>query len=158
MEHAQKRPKQKAGADFYVSMYGNTKRMAEAVARGASTMNTEVKSFDAANVSPEFMRCEIESADGILFGSPTMNGDAVRPIWDIIDIMFSVNVKGKKCATFGTYGWSGEATRLMEERLKGLKLNVVQPSLKIVFTPTEEDLKKCSIFGYDFAKSLTSSS
>ncbi|MEK6635068.1 MAG: FprA family A-type flavoprotein [Planctomycetota bacterium] len=143
---------------FYVSMYGNTKRMAEAVARGASTMNTEVKSFDAANVSPEFMRCEIESADGILFGSPTMNGDAVRPIWDIIDIMFSVNVKGKKCAAFGTYGWSGEATRLMEERLKGLKLNVVQPSLKIVFTPTEEDLKKCSIFGYDFAKSLTSSS
>ncbi|MEK6559263.1 MAG: FprA family A-type flavoprotein [Planctomycetota bacterium] len=143
---------------FYVSMYGNTKRMAEAVARGASTMNTEVKSFDAANVSPEFMRCEIESADGILFGSPTMNGDAVRPIWDIIDIMFSVNVKGKKCATFGTYGWSGEATRLMEERLKGLKLNVVQPSLKVNFTPTEEDLKKCSIFGYDFAKSLTSSS
>ncbi|MEK7290910.1 MAG: FprA family A-type flavoprotein [Planctomycetota bacterium] len=143
---------------FYVSMYGNTKRMAEAVARGASTMNTEVKSFDAANVSPEFMRCEIESADGILFGSPTMNGDAVRPIWDIIDIMFSVNVKGKKCAAFGTYGWSGEATRLMEERLKGLKLNVVQPSLKVNFTPTEEDLKKCSIFGYDFAKSLTNSS
>ena len=141
---------------FYVSMYGNTKRMAEAVARGASIMNTEVKLFDAANVSPEFMRCEIESADGILFGSPTMNGDAVRPVWDIIDIMFSVNVKGKKCATFGTYGWSGEATRLMEERLKGLKLNVVQPSLKVVFTPTEEDLKKCSIFGYDFAQSLTS--
>ena len=141
---------------FYVSMYGNTKKMAEAVARGASIMNTEVKLFDAANVSPEFMRCEIESADGILFGSPTMNGDAVRPVWDIIDIMFSVNVKGKKCATFGTYGWSGEATRLMEERLKGLKLNVVQPSLKVVFTPTEEDLKKCSIFGYDFAQSLTS--
>ena len=141
---------------FYVSMYGNTKKMAEAVARGASIMNTEVKLFDAANVSPEFMRCEIESADGVLFGSPTMNGDAVRPVWDIIDIMFSVNVKGKKCATFGTYGWSGEATRLMEERLKGLKLNVVQPSLKVVFTPTEEDLKKCSIFGYDFAQSLTS--
>jgi len=141
---------------FYVSMYGNTKKMAEAVARGASIMNTEVKLFDAANVSPEFMRCEIESADGVLFGSPTMNGDAVRPVWDIIDIMFSVNVKGKKCATFGTYGWSGEATRVMEERLKGLKLNVVQPSLKVVFTPTEEDLKKCSIFGYDFAQSLTS--
>ncbi|HHT9106369.1 MAG TPA: FprA family A-type flavoprotein [Candidatus Wujingus californicus] len=140
---------------YYASMYGNTKKMAEAVAKGATTVNTEVKLIDAANASPEFMRCEIECADGILFGSPTINGDALMPLWDIIDIMFSVNVKGKKCATFGTYGWSGEATRLMEERLKGLKLNVVQPPLKVNFVPTEEDLKKCSIFGYDFAKSLT---
>lgn len=140
---------------YYASMYGNTKKMAEAVAKGATTVNTEVKLIDAANASPEYMRCEIECADGILFGSPTINGDALRPLWDIIDIMFSVNVKGKKCATFGTYGWSGEATRLMDERLKGLKLNVVQPPLKINFVPTDEDLRKCSIFGYDFAKSLT---
>jgi NADH oxidase (H2O-forming) len=140
---------------YYASMYGNTKKMAEAVAKGATTVDIEVKLIDAANASPEFMRCEIECADGILFGSPTINGDALMPLWDIIDIMFSVNVKGKKCATFGTYGWSGEATRLMEERLKGLKLNVVQPPLKVNFVPTEEDLKKCSIFGYDFAKSLT---
>lgn len=140
---------------YYASMYGNTKKMAEAVAKGATTVNTEVKLIDAANASPEFMRCEIECADGILFGSPTINGDALMPLWDIIDIMFSVNVKGKKCATFGTYGWSGEATRLMDERLKGLKLNVVQPPLKVNFVPTDEDLRKCSIFGYDFAKSLT---
>jgi flavorubredoxin len=140
---------------YYASMYGNTKKMAEAVAKGATTVNTEVKLIDAANASPEYMRCEIECADGILFGSPTINGDALMPLWDIIDIMFSVNVKGKKCATFGTYGWSGEATRLMDERLKGLKLNVVQPPLKVNFVPTDEDLRKCSIFGYDFAKSLT---
>lgn len=150
-----KAPNKKLVLIFYVSMYGNTKKMAEAMARGASTINTEAKLFDAASVSPEFMRCEIESADGIIFGSPTMNGDAVMPIWDIIDVMFSVNIKGKKCATFGTYGWSGEATRLMEDRLRGLRLNIAQPPLKVLFTPTEEDLKKCSIFGYDFAKSLT---
>ena len=140
---------------YYASMYGNTKKMAEAVAKGATTINTEVKLIDAANASPEFMRCEIECADGILFGSPTINGDALRPLWDIIDIMFSVNVKGKKCATFGTYGWSGEATKLMDERLKGLKLNIVQSPLKVNFVPTDEDLRKCSIFGYEFAKSLT---
>lgn len=141
---------------FYASMYGNTKRMAEAVAKGASTVDTDVNLYDAANVSPEKMRCEIESCDGILFGSSTLNGDAIRPIWDIIDSIFSVNAKGKKCATFGAYGWSGEATKLMEERLKGLKLKPVQSPLKMVFTPTEEDLKKCSIFGYDFAQALKS--
>lgn len=141
---------------FYASIYGNTKKMVEAIAKGASTVSTEVKVVDAANVSPEYMRCEIESADGLLFGSSTMNGDAIKPIWDVMNILFSLNIKGKKCATFGTYGWSGEAAKLMEDRLRGLKLNVVQPPLKIIFTPTEEILKKCSIYGYDFAKSLTS--
>lgn len=85
-----------------------------------------------------------------------MNGDAVKHMWDMMNILFSLNIKGRKCATFGTYGWSGEAVKLMEDRLRGLKLNVVQPSLKANFIPTEEILKKCSIFGYDFAKSLTS--
>ncbi|GAN33113.1 MAG: FprA family A-type flavoprotein [Candidatus Brocadia sp. AMX2] len=153
-----KDPHKKLILVLYASMYGNTKKMAEAVARGASTMTTEVKLLDAANVSPEFMRCEIESAEGILIGSSTINGDALMPLWNIMNIMFSVNVKLKKCATFGTYGWSGEATRLMEDRLKGLKLHIVQPPVKVLFTPTEEDLKRCSIFGYDFAQSLTTSS
>lgn len=153
---ARKDPYKKLVLVFYASMYGNTKKMAEAAAKGASTVNTEVKLFDASSVSPEFMRCEIESADGILIGSSTINGDALKPLWDITNILFSVNVKLKKCATFGAYGWSGEATRLLEERLKGLKLTIVQPPLKVLFTPTEEDLKKCSIFGYDFAKSLVS--
>lgn len=143
---------------FYSSMYGNTQKMAEAVAKGASTVNTEVKLYNAANCSPDFVRCEIESADGILFGSPTINGDALQPIWEIINIMFSVQRKDKMCATFGTYGWSGEATKLIEDRLKGLKLRIIQPPLKVIFSPTEEYLKRCSIFGYDFAKAVTSNS
>ncbi|MCF6158347.1 MAG: FprA family A-type flavoprotein [wastewater metagenome] len=153
-----KDPNKKQIVIFYASMYGNTKRMAEAIAKGVSTVNTEVKLYDAAAVSPEVMRCEIESADGLLFGSSTLNGDAIRPIWDIIDIIYSVNAKNKKFATFGTYGWSGEATRLMEDRLKGLKLKIVQPALKVILTPSEEDLKKCSIFGYDFSQAFLSPS
>lgn len=141
---------------LYVSIYGNTKKMAEAIAKGASTVNTEVKLMDVSGISPEHIRSEIESADGLLFGSPTMNGDAIKPIWDMINILFSLNIKGKKCATFGTYGWSGEAAKLMEDRLRGLRLNVALPPLKINFIPTEDILKKCSIYGYDFAKSLTS--
>lgn len=141
---------------LYVSVYGNTKKMAEAIAKGACTISSEAKLLDVAAISPEHARFEIESADGLLFGSPTMNGDAVKHMWDMMNILFSLNIKGRKCATFGTYGWSGEAVKLMEDRLRGLKLNVVQPSLKANFIPTEEILKKCSIFGYDFAKSLTS--
>ena len=140
---------------FYASMYGNTKKMAEAVAKGVTTVGSEARLFDAAAVSPEDMRCEIEAADGILFGSSSINGDALPPVWDIINVMFSVNVKGKKCASFGSYGWSGEATRLIDDRLKGLKLDVVQPPLKINLIPTEEALRKCAIFGYDFVKSLS---
>ena len=66
----------------------------------------------------------IEEADGLAFGSPTINADAVRPIWDVLSSLTTVNVKGKLGAACGSYGWSGEAVRLIEDRLRGLKMRV----------------------------------
>lgn len=100
----------------------------------------------------EKMRDEIELADGIIVGSPTICGDVVKPIWDILAIMSSVKVKGKKAAAFGSYGWSGEAVKLIEERLKTLKMKVVESGLRFSFMPTEEDLNKSFEFGKNFAK------
>ena len=98
------------------------------------------------------MRCEIEAADGVLFGSSSINGDALPPVWDIINVMFSVNVKGKKCASFGSYGWSWrgyEAYRTTGSKDSSLT-SFNHPKINLI--PTEEALRKCAIFGYDFVQ------
>ena len=66
----------------------------------------------------------IEEADALAFGSPTINGDAVKPVWDLLSSLTVVNVRGKLGAAFGSYGWSGEAVPMVEDRLRGLKLRV----------------------------------
>jgi hypothetical protein len=72
----------------------------------------------------------IEEADALVFGSPTINGDAVKPVWDLLSSLTMVDVKGKLGAAFGSYGWSGEAVPMIEDRLRRLKLRVPLPGVK----------------------------
>jgi Flavodoxin. len=140
---------------YYVSAYGNTRKMAEEISNGIKDSGViDVDIYNAKAVNLDDARDKIEKADGLLFGSPTITGDAVEPIWDVIDRINPIKNKNKPAAVFGSYGWSGEAIPLMEERLKGLKLNLVEPGLKINFIPSDDDLEKCRDFGRIFASSL----
>ncbi|HCJ67304.1 MAG TPA: MBL fold metallo-hydrolase [Elusimicrobia bacterium] len=140
---------------FYVSAWGMTEKIAKSIEQGTKSVeNLEVNLYDASQVDLEKMRDEIELADGIILGSPTVCGDVIKPIWDILAIMSSVKVKGKKAAAFGSYGWSGEAVKLIEERLKALKMKVIESGLRFCFMPTDEDLDKCRDFGKNFASEI----
>lgn len=140
---------------YYVSAYGNTRKIAEEISKGIKESGiADVELYNAKAADLDNVRNKIEKADGLLFGSPTITGDAVEPIWHVIDMVNPIKNKNKACAVFGSYGWSGEAVPLMEERLKGLKLNIVEPGLKINFIPSEDDEEKCRDFGRVFASSL----
>ncbi|MHB0912248.1 MAG: FprA family A-type flavoprotein [Armatimonadota bacterium] len=138
-------------AIFYASAYGNTKAMAEALAEGART-HAKVSLVDLSGGGD--WRGELESAKGILVGSCTINGDAVEPVWRLLSLFALVNRRGKKAAAFGSYGWSGEAVPMIEERLRSLRLTVTESGLKANFVPTEADLEKCRAFGAEFAKDI----
>ena len=147
-----------------MSAYGNTRRMAEAIAEGARKCrgsehpgpsgHAKVSLFDAATADPGAMRDALESSAGVIFGSCTINGDALAPIWNVLSLFPLVNRKGKSGAAFGSFGWSGEAVGMIEERMKGLRLKVVESGLKFCFVPTDDDLAKCRAFGEEFAKGL----
>ena len=96
----------------------------------------------------------IEEADGLVFGSPTINGDAVKPVWDLLSSLTLVKVKGKFGAAFGSYGWSGEAVGLIEDRLRGLKLRVPRPGVKVKLIPTDEELAAYTTLGRELAEHL----
>ena len=128
--------------------------MAEEIAKGISEAGGEVKLVNAKSLDFVSVRDDVERAKGLLFGSPTFNGDAVKPIWDVISMLFAVETKGKKGAAFGSYGWGGEAVRLIEDRLQGLKITVPESGPRVNFTPSSEDLAKCKEFGIKFARSL----
>ncbi|WP_031432495.1 FprA family A-type flavoprotein [Methylomarinum vadi] len=140
---------------FYISSYGNTRRMAEAIYAGVmSVAGVRVSLYDleGGEVSP-FVDL-IEDADGLLFGTPTINGDAVKPVWDLLSSLTVVNLKNKLGGVFGSYGWSGEAVRLVEDRLRGLKLRVPIQGLRVKLIPTEEELEQCHRFGRELAQEL----
>lgn len=141
-------------AVFYASAYGNTRRMAEAIAEGVAE-HADVVVLDAANSEIGEVRDALESSKGALFGSCTINGDALEPMWVVLGLYALINRRGKLGGAFGSYGWSGEAVGMIEERLRGLRVKVVESGLRFNLVPTEDDLAKCRAFGEEFAKSLT---
>jgi flavorubredoxin len=141
---------------FYISAYGNTALMAQAVRQGAeeiSGVRVSLYDLQGGEVSP-FVDL-VEEADAIVFGSPTINGDAVKPIWDLLSSLAVVNVREKLGAAFGSFGWSGEAVAMVEDRLRGLKLRVPVKGVKVKLIPTEAELALCRAFGRDLALHLT---
>ncbi|TAK62606.1 FprA family A-type flavoprotein [Methylobacter sp.] len=140
---------------FYISSYGNTRRMAEAIYEGAMTVeHVRVSLYDleGSEIAP-FVDL-IEGADGLLFGTPTINGDAVKPVWDLLSSLAVINLKSKLGGVFGSYGWSGEGVKMVEDRLRGLKLRVPIPGIRIKLIPTEEEIQICREFGHAMARDL----
>ncbi|MDP1524576.1 MAG: FprA family A-type flavoprotein [Rhodocyclaceae bacterium] len=141
---------------FYVSAYGSTRAMAEALAAGAEDkggVRVSLYDIEGGEVAP-FVDL-IEEADALAIGSPTINGDAVKPVWDLLSSLTAVNVRGKIGAAFGSYGWTGEAMQMVEDRLRGLKLRLPVKGVRARLIPTTEELASCRALGEQLALHLT---
>lgn len=134
----------------YVSAYGYTKQLAEEIAKGIQDSgDIDVRSYDLVEADQAKVLEELGFADGILFGTPTIVGEALKPIWDLTTSMFAGTHGGKLASAFGSYGWSGEGVPHIIERLKQLRMKVVD-GLKIRFKPGENNLLDAYEYGYNF--------
>ena len=140
---------------FYISSYGNTTRMAEAIYSGAGSVDgVRVSLYDLEGSDVASFVDLIEESDGIVFGSPTINGDAAKPVWDLLSSLAMINTTGKLGAAFGSFGWSGEAVKMMEDRMRGLKLRLPVSGIRIKLIPTDDELDACKQFGRRLSKAL----
>ncbi|MCX6076673.1 MAG: hypothetical protein NTW78_07280 [Campylobacterales bacterium] len=94
----------------------------------------------------------LEEFDAIMVGSPTINGDAVKPACDLLCCMAYLESGGKIGASFGLYGWTGEAPEMLHDRMRWLKFRLLVKPLKIKLIPTEEELESCFAFGREVAE------
>ena len=144
----------KTAAIFYVSAYGYTRRVANALCEALNQNGIQAEAFDVIDYDAGFLAGKLAQADALLFGSPTINRDAVKPIWDMLSSIDPISSKGKPCAVFGSYGWSGEACGMMAERVRGLKLNLIGEPIKFLFRPTEADFDTVRQYAADFAAQI----
>lgn len=138
---------------FYMSSYDNTHRMAEKIIEGADNIEGITASmYDLASLDAQNMIDLLEASDAIIVGSPTINGDAVKPAWDLLASMAYVQSSNKIGAAFGSYGWTGEAPEMLHDRMRWLKFRLPIEPLKIKLIPTEEELQSCYEFGKEIAE------
>ena len=135
----------------YVSAYGYTGQLAEQIAKGIEDSgDIEVRRYDMVTADQAKVLDELGFADGILFGTPTIVGEALKPIWDLTTSIFAGTHGGKLASAFGSYGWSGEGVPHIIERLKQLRMRMPDEGFKVRFKPGEVDMLNAYDYGYNF--------
>jgi len=138
---------------FYMSSYENTLAMAEKITEGADAVEGVVASmYDLASLEEQNMIDLLEESSTVILGSPTINGDAVKPAWDLLSCMTYLESAGKIGATFGSYGWTGEAPEMLQDRMRWLKFRLPVAPMKVKLIPTEAELEACAAFGREVAE------
>jgi NADH oxidase (H2O-forming) len=141
----------------YVSAYGYTRSAAGHIASGMAGMDRiKVDVVDIETIPLDELESRLISADAILVGSPTINQNTLLPVYKLFALINPIRDKGKLCAAFGSYGWSGESPRIIAENFRLLKLRLFEEPAAFKFSPEgskEENLKE---FGRRFAEKLLS--
>ena len=89
---------------------------------------------------------------GFLVGTPTLNSNVPHPILHLIANLVVLNMKGKVASVFGSYGWSGEAIKTVQDILTSMRIKVSPEPIRVRMAPSEQDLQACVDFGRKFAE------
>ena len=104
-------------------------------------------------VAPEML----SQFDSLVVGTPANHHEITLGVKQLFEeaAVKNVNMKSKLGAAFGSYGWSGEAPRMVVEMTKNkFEMNVVESPLLVKYTPDTTELEKCLELGKRIAERL----
>ena len=148
-----KMPERKIILIAFVSAHENTSKVAYKIADGIK--KTADVDIDVANI--ELMSLaevdeKIRKSSAIIVGSPTINQNTLLPIYKLFAIINPIRDRGKLFASFGSYGWSGEATTIIEATMKSLKLECFEERFTFKFSAHSQILENAFDFGSRFGE------
>ena len=126
--------------------------MAKAVAEGTQ-INDNIEVELNFHVEPE----ELSTFDAIIVGAPTYYHEMPVDFKRLFEEVAAqgISLKGKIGATFGSYGWSGEAPKNILEIMKNkFEMFVVEPPLLVNYVPDQKMLSACRDLGKKISESL----
>lgn len=139
----------------YISAYGFTREMAEKIGEGiASVDGMSAEVVDIENMLLGDLEEKLVANNAIIVGSPTINQNTLLPIYKLFSVVNPIRDRGKLAAAFGSYGWSGEATGIIESNLRNLKFKVIQEAISSKFFPHEQKAQDFINFGKCFAEQM----
>ena len=138
----------------YDTMWGSTATMARAIAEGIIAGGGEVKMMSLAESHRSDLVTELLEAGALVVGSPTMNNQLFPSLGDAMTYVTGLRPKNLVGACFGSYGWSGEAAKILKGMLDDLSIPLVADPLRINYVPDEVALTQCRDLGKTIAQAM----
>lgn len=125
---------------LYDTMWASTEKMARELSATLSDLGVLVKLMSLKYNHYSDIITEIYKAGAVLVGSPTLNQEMYPTIGKILTYMRGLKFQNKIGAAFGSYGWSGEAPKLIQTALTEMKYQMVTPEVRYQWVPDEAGL------------------
>jgi len=139
----------------YGSMYGNTKKMADHLARRLSEGGIEkVIVHDASKTHLSYLIRDIWRYTGIAIGTPTYNTGIYPPIDALVHFMKNSRIQNHVIGVFGSCGWGGGGVKAVEEYARSSSCRVVDPVVEVHGRAKEEDLKRLDELAENMVREL----
>jgi flavorubredoxin len=149
-------PKKKAVV-VYDTMWHSTEKMANAIASGINREGVPAKPLHLRKWHRSEIMTEVFDAKAIVFGSPTLNNQLYPSLADIFTYMKGLKPLNKIGAAFGSYGWSGEAVKMINKELEAMKFDIIDPGVRIQYIPDSDSLETCYELGRKVGKAVKES-
>ncbi|NLT16681.1 MAG: FprA family A-type flavoprotein [Clostridiales bacterium] len=137
----------------YVSCYGFTAKLARAIAAELESEGVDVRVQDVSLIPALEAAAMAMAADAVIIGSPTVNRDALEPVWQVMGALSAIVCRSKVGASFGSYGWSGEAAKHILGRMEQLGMKTAG-ACRAKMNPNEEELGAARTLAKDVAAAL----
>ncbi|MDY0390282.1 FprA family A-type flavoprotein [Desulfobulbus oligotrophicus] len=139
---------------IYDTMWDSTKMMARAVAEGLHEQGVEYKLFDLQVNHRSDVMTDVLEASALVLGSSTLNNGMLPRMVDFLMYMRGLRPAKKVAATFGSYGWSGEAVGMMNAIIKELDIVLCHKGLKVPYVPEHGQLGQCVELGRTVGRAM----
>lgn len=127
----------------YDTMWEGTAKIAYKLAEEISAQFPDVivKVFNVSKTDKNEIMTEVFKSKAILVGSPTCCNEILSSVSGWLTFLKQLKFKNKKAGVFGCYGWSGECTKILKERLKDAGFEVIENEIKSLWNPEEKDFE-----------------
>lgn len=95
-----------------------------------------------------------ERADALIIGTPSIRGDAAKPVWDVLTSLRKDTAGGKQAAVFSSYHAATDAVVNVKQRLSMIGCEIYMRDLEVQGTPDAAALKNAYEFGYGIGCSV----
>jgi flavorubredoxin len=139
----------------YGSMYGNTEKMADYVARKLADEGIkDIRVINVSTVHDSYIINEIWKYNGVILGSCTYNNGLFQPMESLIINLSHKGINNRIFGCFGTYGWSGGGVKTMLEYVEKYKWNLICDPIEARLAPQQEHFDGLAVLAKKMAKAV----
>jgi flavorubredoxin len=150
---AEQHPTKKALV-VYDTMWQSTEKMALAVASSLIELGLDVEVVHLGARDRSTVATLVLGAGALIVGSPTINNNIFPRVADTMTYLRGLRPHNLIGASFGSYGWSGEAVKQLNEYLTATGVELLDDGIRVKFVPDSNDLNKCYNLGLKIGKAL----